>query len=114
MAFGHVIGYVGPLDNTDLQRLQPFGYQPDELVGKVGVEAGLESILRGSDGWAAVVVDARGQIVKTIAFQPPASGPAVSLTLDSLLPRAPAHTPPDGLSMYGRTDSYPASVAPAT
>ena len=44
---------------TPDQQLRPLGYQPDELVGKVGVEAGLESVLRGTDGWADVVVDAQ-------------------------------------------------------
>jgi len=112
MTFGHVIGYVGPLDDTDLQRLQPFGYQPDELVGKVGVEAGLESILRGSDGWADVVVDARGQIVKTIAMQPPAAGHAVYLTIDASLQRATAHALADGLSRDGKTAGASVVVDP--
>src|SRR5260370_972579 len=96
MTFGHVIGYVGPLDDTDLQRLQPFGYQPDELVGKVGVEAGLESILRGSDGWSDVVVNARGHVVMPIAMRPPAAGHAVYLPIDASRQRARPHAPAHG------------------
>jgi len=64
LILGHVIGYVGPIDSTQANRLKLLGYQPDELVGKVGVEAGLESTLRGKDGWADVEVDARGQVKK--------------------------------------------------
>ena len=103
LTFGHVIGYVGPLDDADLKRLRPRGYQPDELVGKVGVEAGLESVLRGTDGWADVEVDARGQIVRTIAMQAPVSGQAVYLTIDASLQRATAQALVAGLQRDHKT-----------
>jgi penicillin-binding protein 2 len=79
---GHVLGYVGPIDQSQAKRLRSRGYQPDELVGKVGVEAGLESRLRGVDGWADVVVDARGQVVRTLAMQAPLPGDSVFLSID--------------------------------
>jgi len=103
LTFGHVVGYVGPLDDADLKRLRPRGYQPDELVGKVGVEAGLESVLRGTDGWADVEVDARGQIVRTIAMQPPVSGQAVYLTIDASLQRATTQALAAGLQRDHKT-----------
>jgi penicillin-binding protein 2 len=103
LTFGHVVGYVGPLDDADLQRLRPLGYQPDEVVGKVGVEAGLESVLRGTDGWADVVVDARGQIVKTIAMQLPVAGHDVYLTIDASLQLATRQRLAAGLSRDGKT-----------
>jgi penicillin-binding protein 2 len=87
---GHVMGYVGPLDPTELKVLRKLGYQPDEVVGKVGVEAGLESQLRGVDGWADVVVDARGRAVRTIATHPPVAGESVYLTIDLQLQLATA------------------------
>jgi len=103
LTFGHVIGYVGPLDDADLKRLRPRGYQPDEVVGKVGVEAGLESILRGTDGWADVEVDARGQIVRTIAMQPAVAGQSVYLTIDASLQRATAQALAWGLQRDHKT-----------
>jgi len=103
LTFGHVIGYVGPLDDADLKRLRPRGYQPDELVGKVGVEAGLESVLRGTDGWADVEVDARGQIVRTIAMQAPVSGQSVYLTIDASLQRATVQALVAGLQRDRKT-----------
>ena len=103
LIFGHVIGYVGPLDDSDVVRLKPLGYQPDEVVGKVGVEAGLESLLRGTDGWADVEVDARGQVVKTIAIQPPVAGHSVYLTLDASLQRATAQALASGLRRDHKT-----------
>ena len=62
LVFGHVLGYVGPLNDADLKRLGKLGYQPGEVVGKVGVEAGLETLLRGRNGWADVEVDATVRI----------------------------------------------------
>jgi penicillin-binding protein 2 len=112
LTFGHVVGYVGPLDDADLQRLRPLGYQPDEVVGKVGVEAGLESVLRGTDGWADVVVDARGQIVKTIAMQPPVAGHAVYLTIDASLQQATLRALAAGLSRDGKTAGASVVVDP--
>ncbi len=103
LTFGHVVGYLGPLDDEDLKRLRPRGYQPDERVGKVGVEAGLEPALRGTDGWADVEVDARGQIVRTIAMLPPLSGQAVYLTIDASLQRATAQALIAGLQRDHKT-----------
>jgi penicillin-binding protein 2 len=83
----HVLGYVGPIDGPEWPALKRMGYQPDELVGKVGVEAGLESRLRGADGWADVVVDARGQVVRTLDSQAPVPGDSVYLSIDLSLDR---------------------------
>ena len=78
----HVIGYVGRIDSSQWPALKRRGYQPDELIGKVGVEAGLEARLRGVDGWADVVVDARGQVVRTLASQAAVPGNSVYLSID--------------------------------
>jgi penicillin-binding protein 2 len=86
----HVLGYVGPINASEIQNLRSRGYQPDELIGKVGVEAGLESRLRGTDGWADVVVDARGQVVRTLATQAPIPGDSVYLSIDLKLELATA------------------------
>ncbi len=93
----HVLGYVGPIDSAEWNALKNQGYQPDELVGKVGVEAGLESRLRGADGWADVVVDARGQVVKTLDSQAPVPGDSVYLSIDLNLDMATANALAAGL-----------------
>ncbi|HEY6822862.1 MAG TPA: penicillin-binding protein 2 [Steroidobacteraceae bacterium] len=94
---GHVLGYVGPIDAGEWKALRPLGYQPDESVGKVGVEAGLEKWLRGTDGWADVIVDARGRSVRTVAEQAPVPGSSVYLTLDLTLQLATAASLAAGL-----------------
>jgi penicillin-binding protein 2 len=114
LVFGHVLGYVGPLDDADLKRLKPLGYQPDELVGKVGIEAGLESRLRGTDGWADVVVDARGRVVRTLDTHAPVPGQAVYLSIDAALQRATAQALAAGLQRDGKTAGASVVVDPRT
>src|SRR5260370_647070 len=114
LIFRHAVGYLGPLDSTQTNRLTLLGYQPDELVGKVGVEAGLESTLRGKDGWADVEVDARGQVRKVLATLPPVAGSSVYLSLDASLQRATAAALAAGLARDGKTAGASVVVDPRT
>ena len=112
--FGHVLGYVGPIDPDQVARLRALGYQPDEMVGKVGVEAGLEPQLRGTDGWADVEVDARGQLTRVLAMQAPIPGDAVYLTLDAGLQKATAAALAAGLARYHHTAGASVVIDPNT
>ncbi|HEV2035875.1 MAG TPA: penicillin-binding protein 2 [Candidatus Dormibacteraeota bacterium] len=114
LIFGHVLGYVGPLTEADVKRLQPLGYRANEVVGKVGVEAGLEERLRGTDGWAEVEVDARGRIVRTVATQPPVPGDAVYLSIDAALQRATAQSLTAGLERDDKTAGASVVIDPRT
>jgi penicillin-binding protein 2 len=114
MVFGHVLGYVGPIDASQLKRLQAAGYQPDEMVGKVGVEAGLESQLRGTDGWADVEVDARGQTVKVLAAQQPVAGDSVYLSIDAGMQRATAASLAAGLVRDNKVAGASVVIDPRT
>ena len=112
--FSHVVGYVGPLNEADLKRLRPLGYQPGEMLGKVGIEAGLETMLRGQDGWADIEVDARGQVVRTVAMQSPVPGHSVYLSLDADLQRATAQTLAAGLVRDHKTAGASVVLDPRT
>ncbi len=49
---GQVIGYVGEVTAEDLDRLpMEAGYRPGDVVGRSGLEAGAEELLRGTPGW---------------------------------------------------------------
>ncbi|HEV2414697.1 MAG TPA: penicillin-binding protein 2 [Candidatus Dormibacteraeota bacterium] len=102
LIFGHVLGYVGPIAPGELKLRRAEGYQPDEMLGKVGVEAGLEKYLRGVDGWADEEVDARGQVEKVLAMEPPVPGDAAYLSLDASLQRAVASSLAAGLVRDGK------------
>ena len=112
--FGHVLGYVGPVDPSQVERLRGLGYQPDEMVGKVGVEAGLEALLRGTNGWADVEVDARGQLRRVLAMQAPVPGDAVYLSLDAGLQKATAAALTAGLARYHHTAGASVVMDPRT
>ncbi len=111
---GHVIGYVGQIDEVEIRTLKNRGYQPDELVGKVGIEAGLESRLRGVDGWADVVVDARGQVIRTLAMQAPTPGDSVYLTIDLNLELKTASALAAGLQRDHKTAGASVVMDPRT
>ena len=56
-----IIGYTGPVSSTELDRLKPSGYLPDDPIGKSGVEAQYEDELRGMYGSQTVQQDASGR-----------------------------------------------------
>ncbi len=86
--YGHLLGYVGPLDATEYRALRSKGYQSDEVVGKTGLEAGLESLLRGRDGWQDAETDANGQVVKVLRELPAVPGRSIYLAIDAGLQQA--------------------------
>ena len=114
LVFGHVLGYVGPIDQAHARSLLGQGYQPDEMIGKVGVEAGLESLLRGKDGWADVEVDATGRVVRVLATRPAVPGDSVYLTLDASLQRATANSLAAGLRRDHKTSGASVVLDPRT
>ena len=112
VVLSHVLGYVGRIDQQEYKSLKKLGYQADEVVGKVGVEAGLESRLRGVNGWADVVVDARGQVVRTLAERAPVAGESVYLTIDVKLDLATAAALAAGLKRDHKTAGASVVVDP--
>jgi penicillin-binding protein 2 len=84
----HILGYTGPIDAEQYAKLASQGYQPDESLGRAGVEQSLESTLRGQDGWADTVFDAQGQPVKVLRSQPAVNGDNVYLSIDLGLQQA--------------------------
>ncbi|MXZ89208.1 MAG: penicillin-binding protein 2 [Dehalococcoidia bacterium] len=85
--FSHILGYVGPQSPDEWRVLQEDGYAFNEAVGKVGVEARYEAVLRGIPGRAIREVDAQGDLVTTIESTEPEGGQGVLLSIDSDLQR---------------------------
>jgi penicillin-binding protein 2 len=86
--FAHVLGYTNRLNAEEYAQLRSLGYLPDESAGKAGVEAGLESVLRGRNGLAQVETDAAGLAGRTLSQQDPVAGDSVYLSIDAGLQRA--------------------------
>ncbi len=83
----HVLGFVGPLDANDYEELAQSGYEFSDRIGKTGVEASYESILRGIPGSRQVEADASGRELSVINEQPAAAGGNLILSLDLDLQR---------------------------
>ena len=82
--FSHILGYTGQIDATAYAQLQSSGYLPSDDIGKTGLEASFESVLRGTYGQNLVERDATGkdvQVLKTV--QPAVPGASLTLTIDS-------------------------------
>ncbi|MGA1475109.1 MAG: penicillin-binding protein 2 [Prochlorothrix sp.] len=80
---GHVLGYTGEITDTELESLEPQGYRLGDILGKLGMEAALESQLRGEWGGQQVEVDATGEVIRILGEKPPIAGDDVVLTLDA-------------------------------
>lgn len=84
----HVVGYVGPVSDFDLQRTEdrdPILLYPKFQIGKVGVEARLERALRGRAGTRQIEVNAVGRVMRELERMPSEPGASVRLTLDARL-----------------------------
>ncbi|HID22415.1 MAG TPA: hypothetical protein EYP14_08435 [Planctomycetaceae bacterium] len=65
----------------------PYAYEPDDLVGRTGVERAYERWLRGVRGIRKLLKDRRGEIVHTQTLRQPRTGADVELTLNLPLQR---------------------------
>jgi len=78
-----VLGYTGPVNGEELANLKSDGYQPDDLIGRAGVEASYESMLRGTYGLQTVERDATGKRLDVLSVdQQPVAGDSLQLTID--------------------------------
>ncbi|MDO6462440.1 penicillin-binding protein 2 [Granulosicoccaceae sp. 1_MG-2023] len=82
---GHVIGYVGRIDEDDLQTLDPVNYRATREIGKLGIEREFESLLHGTVGHQQVEVNVAGRVLRVLEEEPPTPGAGVYLTLDMRL-----------------------------
>lgn len=79
-----LLGYTGPVSAEQLPDLREKGYQPDDLLGQVGLEAQYETELRGTYGVQTVARDKTGrrtQVLQTVRDAVP--GASITLTVDT-------------------------------
>jgi penicillin-binding protein 2 len=81
----HVIGYLGEINENQLNSGKYPDSKPGDLIGKYGVERKWQNDLNGLRGEEQVEVDAVGRRLKVISRQPPASGYNIGLTIDKNL-----------------------------
>ncbi len=84
--FAHVVGYVGPVSEFDLSRIEdpdPLLRLPRFPIGKVGVEARAEEMLRGRAGTRQIEVNAGGRVMRELARVEGTPGADLQLTVDA-------------------------------
>ena len=86
--FAHIIGYVGPVSDYDLSRIEdpdPLLQIPKFQIGKTGVENKLEAALRGKAGTKRIEVNAVGRVMRELGRDEATKGETVQLTIDTKL-----------------------------
>ncbi|MEN8671116.1 MAG: penicillin-binding protein 2 [Ketobacter sp.] len=81
-ALSHAIGYVGRINEAELQKLDATNYSATEHIGKTGVEAFYEDRLHGQVGFQTIETDARGRITKVLERTDPTPGDNLQLFMD--------------------------------
>ncbi len=86
--FAHIAGYVGPVSDYDLSRIDdqdPLLQIPKFQIGKNGVEKKIERSLRGFSGTRRIEVNAVGRVMREIDRKEGHPGANVRLTVDQHL-----------------------------
>jgi len=86
--YAHLVGYVGPVSDYDLERIEA----PDQLlriprfqIGKVGLEQRREDVLRGTAGSKRVEQNAAGRVMRELDRREGEPGKDLQITTDSYL-----------------------------
>ncbi len=84
--FAHVVGYVGPVSEKDLEGLEnpdPLLKIPKFQIGKIGVEKWMEDTLRGEAGTKRIEVNSAGRVMRELERQEGDPGTDIRLTIDA-------------------------------
>lgn len=91
---GHILGYVGKINEEELEENRRYQYGIQDWIGKTGIERFAELLsyedgtiigLRGKDGVRQVEVDAGNRKIQELTSIQPVTGHNVVLTIDSKL-----------------------------
>ena len=84
----HVLGYVGPLTESDLAKGNGRQYYRSETIGKSGLEIMYDSYLRGIPGIRTLIVDRKEAITAQGESTSPVAGDHLVTSLDARLQAA--------------------------
>lgn len=84
----HVLGYIGPITEADLNNEEGKRYYRNEFIGKAGVEIVYDSYLRGSAGVKTVIVDRKESVTQESRNIPSVPGNHLVLNLNAKLQAA--------------------------
>ena len=83
----HVIGTIGSITQKEYDDTKDSegntNYSINDLIGKTGIEYGMESTLKGTDGVRTIVRSSKGDVVSDSITLPVKPGESVRLTIDT-------------------------------
>jgi penicillin-binding protein 2 len=79
----HLLGYVGPPDDTNKEEAKKFTFYQSDVEGKSNVEKAMDEYLKGKPGVRYMRRNAKGQIDGVLREVPPTAGANVNLTIDA-------------------------------
>jgi penicillin-binding protein 2 len=85
----HELGYLGPVtdDEVNASESTAHPYYSSDLIGRSGLEAQYDSVLRGVNGVKQVAVDRAGDVIGTVGVTPPRPGDNLVTNLDARVQR---------------------------
>ena len=94
-----LLGYVGEIGSDQLKQLKGKGYQAGDLIGRDGVEAAYESVLRGKPSRVTVQIDPTGkQVGPPVRVDPGTVGDNVKLSIDINVQKSAEHALAEGVA----------------
>ncbi len=81
----HALGYVGRINEQELQKVNANNYSATHYIGKLGVERFYEDELHGQVGFQKVETNARGRVMRVLERTDPVPGKDLVLHLDMRL-----------------------------
>ncbi len=78
----HAMGYVGRINEKELNRVNERNYSATNYIGKLGIEKYYESELHGQVGMRKVETNARGRVMRVLENTEPVPGKDLQLTID--------------------------------
>ncbi len=82
VATAHALGYVGRINEQEMERIDVSDYAGTSHIGKLGVELAHEEWLHGHVGYEQAVVNARGRVLERREEKAPVPGRDLHLFLD--------------------------------
>lgn len=78
----HILGYTGKISTDVLPEYEPYGYDQNDVVGRIGIEEYMELYLHSQDGVQTVEIDNLGRTMNVIETKEAVAGKDVYLTID--------------------------------
>lgn len=87
-SLSHILGYITSLQQGEYENLKSKGYIYNDSVGRTGLEASYEEVLRGTFGRREIEVDSQGRLKQVLTQVSAQDGLSLLTSLDLELQRA--------------------------